>query len=202
MKIFVFDTETTGFINKKETDLNKQPRIVQFAGILWELHDGTFTETERVNILINPGIPIPFDSSQVHHIYDIDVKDAPKIDKVIDKIMYYINEPDVIVGHNIEYDESMVKLELKRMKQEYRYTPKQVICTMKTTVDYCAIQWNWARFKYPKLWELHKKLFDQYFVWAHDAMVDVEATTRSFVKLVNENVILLEKNTNEVMSLF
>jgi DNA polymerase III epsilon subunit-like protein len=54
--------------------------------------------------------------------------------------MYYINEPDVIVGHNIEYDESMVKLELKRMKQEYRYTPKQVICTMKTTVDYCAIQ--------------------------------------------------------------
>jgi hypothetical protein len=88
------------------------------------------------------------------------------------------------------------------MKQEYRYTPKQVICTMKTTVDYCAIQWNWARFKYPKLWELHKKLFDQYFVWAHDAMVDVEATTRSFVKLVNENVILLEKNTNEVMSLF
>jgi DNA polymerase III epsilon subunit-like protein len=31
MKIFVFDTETTGFINKKETDLNKQPKIVQFA---------------------------------------------------------------------------------------------------------------------------------------------------------------------------
>ena len=202
MKIFVFDTETTWFINKKETDLNKQPRIVQFAGILWELHDGTFTEIERVNILINPWIPIPFDSSQVHHIYDIDVKDAPKIEEVMDKIMYYINDPDVIVWHNIEYDESMVKLELKRMKQEYRYTPKQVICTMKTTVDYCAIQWNGARFKYPKLWELHKKLFDEYFVWAHDAMIDVEATTRSFVKLVNENVIELQENKNEVMSLF
>ena len=202
MKIFVFDTETTWFINKKETDLNKQPRIVQFAGILWELHNGTFTEIERVNILINPWIPIPFDSSQVHHIYDIDVKDAPKIEEVMDKIMYYINDPDVIVWHNIEYDESMVKLELKRMKQEYRYTPKQVICTMKTTVDYCAIQWNGARFKYPKLWELHKKLFDEYFVWAHDAMIDVEATTRSFVKLVNETVIELQENKNEVMSLF
>jgi len=202
MKIFVFDTETTWFINKKETDLDKQPRIVQFAWILWELHDGTFTEIERVNILVNPGIPIPFWASQVHHIYDIDVKDAQKIDTVMDEILKYINEPDVIVGHNIEYDESMVKLELKRLKQEYKYNPRQVVCTMKTTVDYCAIQWNWARFKYPKLWELHKKLFDQYFAWAHDAMIDVEATTRSFVKLVDLDVIQLQENKNEVMSLF
>lgn len=202
MKIFVFDTETTWFINKKETDLEKQPQIVQFAWILWELHDGTFTEIKRVNIMVNPGKPIPFWASQVHHIYDIDVKDAPKIDEVMDEILEYINEPDVIVWHNIEYDESMVKLELKRLKQEYKYNPKQVICTMKTTVDFCAIQWNGARFKYPKLWELHKKLFDQYFVGAHDAMVDVEATTRSFVKLVNQGVIQLKENKNEVMSLF
>lgn len=202
MKIFVFDTETTWFINKKETDLDKQPQIVQFAWILWELHDGTFTEIKRVNIMINPGKPIPFWASQVHHIYDIDVKDAPKIDEVMNEILEYINEPDVIVWHNIEYDESMVKLELKRLKQEYKYNPKQVICTMKTTVDFCAIQWNGARFKYPKLWELHKKLFDQYFVGAHDAMVDVEATTRSFVKLVNQGIIQLKENKNEVMSLF
>jgi hypothetical protein len=34
----------------------------------------------------------------------------------------------------------MVKLELKRFEEEYKYKPKQVICTMKTTVDFCAIQ--------------------------------------------------------------
>lgn len=202
MKIFVFDTETTGFINKKETDLDKQPKIVQFAGILWDLKDGTFIEEKRVNILVNPGIPIPFWASQVHHIYDIDVKDAPDITQVLDEILENINNPDIIIWHNIEYDESMVQLELKRLQKEYAYKPKQSICTMKTTVDYCAIQWNWARFKYPKLWELHKKLFDQYFVWAHDAMVDVEATLRSFVKLVNEWVISPKETNEEIMSLF
>jgi hypothetical protein len=31
VKIFVFDTETTGFINKKDANLKKQPHIVQFA---------------------------------------------------------------------------------------------------------------------------------------------------------------------------
>jgi DNA polymerase III subunit epsilon len=202
MKVFVFDTETTWFISKKETDLNKQPRIVQFAGILWDINNGIFVEEKRVNILINPKMPIPFGASQVHHIYDIDIKDAPGIEEVLEEIMEYINIPDIIVWHNIEYDQDMVKLELKRLEEEYKYKPKQVICTMKTTVNYCALQWNGNRFKYPKLWELHKKLFDEYFVWAHDAMVDVEATLRSFVKLVNEWVIKIKENNEEVMSLF
>lgn len=147
-------------------------------------------------------MPIPYWSSQVHHIYDIDVKDSPFIEDVIEDIMTYINTPDIIIWHNIEYDESMVKLELKRLEKEYKYKPKQVMCTMKTTVDYCSIQWNWARFKYPKLWELHKKLFNEYFIGAHDALADVEATLRSYVELVNKWVLKAEKNKDDVMSLF
>lgn len=202
MKIFVFDTETTWFINKKETDLNKQPRIVQFAWIMWELKDWEFVEEKRINQLINPKIPIPFGASQVHHLYDIDVKDAPYIEEKLDEFLEFINYPDIIVWHNIEYDEDMVKLELKRLEKEYAYTPKQVVCTMKTTVDYCAIRWNWERFKYPKLWELHKKLFGEYFTWAHDAMTDVEATLRCFVELVKQDVIHIEEKKEEIMSLF
>lgn len=202
MKIFVFDTETTGFINKKENDLEKQPKIIQFAWILWELKDGIFKEIERVDFLINPGIPIPYNSSQVHHIYDIDIKDSPYIKDIIDKILYYINTPDIIIWHNIEYDQDMVKLELKRLSREFEYKPKQVICTMKNSVDFCSIQWNWERFKYPKLWELHKKLFDEFFVWAHDALTDVEATLRCFIELVNNWTIKIEKPKEEVMSLF
>ncbi len=202
MKIFVFDTETTWFINKKETDLEKQPKIIQFAWILWELKNGKFSELERVDILIDPKMPIPYGSSQVHHIYDIDVKDSPGIEEVIDKIIHYINLPDIVIWHNIEYDESMVKLELKRLEKEFEYKPKQVVCTMKNSVDFCAIQWNWERFKYPKLWELHKKLFWEYFAWAHDALTDVEATLRCFVDLVEKKVIKIEEPNDEVMSLF
>lgn len=202
MKIFVYDTETTWFISKKETNLDLQPKIIQFAWILWELKNGEFTEEKRINILINPKQPIPFWSSQVHHLYDIDVKDAPFIEDVIDEIMTYINEPDITIWHNIEYDQDMIKLELRRKEQEYRYQPKQVVCTMKTTVDFCAIQWNWARFKYPKLWELHKKLFWEYFTWAHDAMTDVEATLRCFLELVKLDVIKVKETKDELMSLF
>lgn len=203
MKIFVFDTETTGFINKKDPSLEAQPKIVQFAWILWTINDdGSFSEEKRVNMLFNPGISIPFAASQVHHIYDIDVKDAPVFSDSIDEVMQYINSPDVIVWHNIEYDESMLQIELAREEKEYLYQPQQIACTMKTTVDFCAIQWNGARFKYPKLWELHKKLFDEYFIGAHDAMVDVEATLRCFVELVNKWVIQIKLPTQQIQSLF
>lgn len=202
MKIFVYDTETTWFINKKDSSLNSQPKIVQFAWILWEIKNWDFIEEKRVNILINPKTPIPFQASQVHHLYDIDVKNAPFIENVIDEIIWYINEPDITIWHNIEYDETMIKIELKRLEKEYKYSPKQVICTMKTTIDFCSIRWNWIRFKYPKLWELHKKIFWEYFVGAHDAMTDVEATLRCFLELVKLWVIKIEEKKEKIMSLF
>jgi len=36
-------------------------------------------------------MPIPFGSSEVHHIYDIDVKNSPFIEEVIDEFLSYIN---------------------------------------------------------------------------------------------------------------
>ncbi len=205
MKIFAFDTETTWFINKKENDLDKQPRIIQFAWILWNLENGVFEEEERVNILINPKTNIPFWSSEIHHIYDVDVKDAPYIEEVIDDIMKYINWPDIIIWHNIEYDEDMIKLELKRLQKEFQYRPKQIVCTMNETINFCklakkneASKW----FKRPKLWELYKKLFWEYFTWAHDAIVDVEATLKCFVELVNNWIIKVKQKQDNIMTLF
>lgn len=206
MKIFVFDTETTWFINKKELDLDKQPHIIQFAWILWDIDDNwDFVEEKRVNILINPWKPIPYGSSQVHHLYDIDVKNEPLIDKKIDDIIYYINTPDLIIWHNIDYDESMVKLELQRLDRLHDYKPKQTVCTMNESINFCKLPKRsetavW--FKRPKLWELHKILFNKYFVWAHDAMVDVEATLKCFTELYKKEVIKINHKEENVMSLF
>lgn len=205
MKVFVFDTETTWFIDKKIQDLDKQPYIIQFAGILWEIVDGEWKEIKRINELIKPPILIPYGSSQVHHIYDIDVTNKGNFESSVQDFLPYINDCDVIVGHNIEYDESMFRLEMKRLGREYDYKPKQAICTMYTSRDFCKLPKKMIGspgFKLPKLWELYKTLFGEYFVWAHDAMVDVEATVKCFVELVNKWVIIIEKKDDSMMSLF
>lgn len=200
MKICVFDTETTGFPVRDGT-LDQQPYIVQFAAIIGELDENNnYRELERHNMLIRPRVSIPFSASQVHGIYDKDVEDKPYIEEKIDEIIKILHSADIVAGHNVSYDEEIINYELERLGRAGEYTPSQTICTMKSSTDYCKLQWRGFSFKPPKLAELHKFLFDEWFEWAHDAMVDVEATMRSFIELIKRGVIVPEQNT--LMRLF
>lgn len=117
MQIFVFDTETTGFV-EREGPIEVQPYIIQFSGILLELgEDGILNEIDRIDEYVRPPIAIPFGASQVHGIYDSDVVDKPTIAESMHLFLAYLNGADIVVGHNIEYDESVVNYELQRLNQ-------------------------------------------------------------------------------------
>lgn len=192
MKICVWDTETTGF-PVREGKLEQQPWIIQFAAIIWELDpSGNTTELERHDILIKPRVSIPFWASQVNGIYDKDVVDKLYIEEHIDVIMKVLNGSDVVVWHNISYDEEIIGYELARLWRRGDYTPTQSICTMRTSTDYCKLPGRGFAWKPPKLSELHRLLFDEYFDGAHNALIDVEATARCFFELVKRGVIKIE----------
>jgi DNA polymerase III epsilon subunit-like protein len=196
----VWDTETTGF-PVKDGKLEQQPYIIQFAAIVSEFgEDGSITEIERHDILIKPRVSIPFWASQVNGIYDRDVENVPYIEDSIDTIMKVLNSADIVVGHNVSYDEQILGYELDRLGRSGDYTPIQSICTMRTSTDYCKLPGRGFAWKSPKLSELHRFLFDEYFDGAHNALVDVEATGRSFFELVKRWVIQLEEKS--VMRLF
>jgi DNA polymerase-3 subunit epsilon len=200
MKICVWDTETTGFPVKDGT-LDQQPYIIQFAAIISELEsDGNVHEVSRHDIMIRPRISIPFGASQVHGIYDRDVADKAYIENHLDTILQILNSADIVVGHNISYDEWVLAYELDRHGRSGDYTPIQAICTMKSSTEYCKLPGRGFAWKSPKLSELHKHLFDEWFDGAHNALVDVEATWRSFFELVKRGVIQVEEKT--VMRLF
>lgn len=200
MILTVFDTETTGF-PVREGRLDQQPYIVQFAAITGELgSDKSYREISRENFIVKPNIPIPFAASQVHGIYDRDVENAEPIWFYMDRILQVLHSADIVSWHNIEYDDGILAYELERLGRKWEYAPAKTICTMRSSTEYCKLQWRWFSFKPPKLAELHKFLFDEYFEWAHDAIYDVEATMRCLVELIKRDVIKLE--TNNVMRLF
>jgi DNA polymerase III epsilon subunit-like protein len=99
-----------------------------------------------------------------------------------------------IIGHNISFDINVVGAELLRIGSDFRIDSKPSICTMLSSMNYCAIpnphQHRYGDpYKWPKLQELHKKLFGVEFEDAHDAMADIEATKRCFFELVKRNII-------------
>ncbi len=200
MKAFVFDTETTWMIVKWWSK-EEQPYIIQFAWILWEVNKNDwFKEVEKLNFLVKPRISIPFLASQIHGIYDKDVENSPYIEDMIDKILKYLNTTDVIVAHNIEFDEEVIKWELARLNRIWEYQPIKKVCTMRSSTDFCQLQWRWFSYKPPKLNELYLKLFWERFTWWHDALADTEATAKAFWELVKKGVIKIEEN--RVMRLF
>lgn len=99
-----FDLETTG--TNTTTD-----RIVQIAAIKCELGvDGG----ERKCVLVNPGIPIPKEASDVHGITDEMVKDAPKFSQFAKHLHAYFDGCD-LGGFNIKrFDVPLLAEEFER----------------------------------------------------------------------------------------
>ena len=96
--------------------------------------------------------------------------------------MVDFNAAKAIVGHNIAFDKKIIGAELIRLGQKDIMDSKESICTMEASTDYCKIPGSYG-YKWPKLQELHKKLFGCEFEDAHNSMSDVAATLKCFKEM-------------------
>jgi exodeoxyribonuclease X len=95
MTIRVIDIETTG------TDSTNH-RIVEIASVDL-LRDGTITN--QMSTLARLGIPVPPESSALHHLIDADLADAPRLAKVLDQF----KGADAYVAHNADFERSFLE---------------------------------------------------------------------------------------------
>lgn len=211
-RILYFDTETTGLPFKpadperygRTHNANGYPRLVQLG---WILTDGNDRVLSEHSCLVRPeGFTIPDESSFLHGITTerASTEGAPLLD-VLHLFSEDVLQADVLVGHNIDYDVRVVEGELRRKNQTAaleKLSGMSVIDTMKTTVEFCAIPFPEGQprkydtgcdYKYPKLRELHFKLFGTEFENAHDALADIRATRKCFVELEKRGFIFFAR---------
>jgi DNA polymerase-3 subunit alpha len=188
----IFDTETTGLPKNYKapiTDSDNWPRMVQIA---WQLHDTTGKLLTAKNHIIKPdGYDIPIGVSKIHGITtERAERDGDDLKLVLEELKIDLANSNYNVGHNIEFDINIVGAEFHRLGIENELVDKEAIDTMKTSVDFCEIPGGrGGGFKYPKLTDLHIKLFGEGFGDAHDAAYDVDATARCFFGLIKNRVI-------------
>jgi len=98
-----FDLETTGVNIASD-------RIVEIS-ILKAMPDGT----EQIKTLrINPGIPIPLESSLVHGIYDEDIKNQPSFKHVAEELARFMDDSDLAGYNSNKFDIPMLMEEFIR----------------------------------------------------------------------------------------
>jgi len=193
-KYLFFDTETTGVPQNYKaptSDLNNWPRMVQLA---WILCDKDGNELSSYCNIIKPhGFDIPIEASNLHKITTmIACEKGVSLKNALDEFINAAKLADVVICHNVEFDTKIVGAELLRTGFDFRIDTKPSICTMLKSTDFCAIpnQYDWGdKYKWPKLQELHKKLFGYEFEEAHDAMSDIKVTKKCFFELVKCGII-------------
>jgi len=184
-----FDTETTGVpvnYNSPASDLDNWPRLVQLAFVVTD-DEGKIIR-KRDYIIKPEGFEIPKGASDIH---GITTEIAQEKGLILEDVMYLfllaVKKCECVIAHNISFDEKIMDAEFIRCKFPEIICNKERICTMKSTIDFCAIP-NAMGFKWPKLQELHEKLFGCQFEEAHNALADVEATVKCFFELKNRGI--------------
>jgi DNA polymerase III subunit epsilon len=185
-----FDTETTGLpasFNAPASDVHKWPRVVQLA---WEAFGVCGRRALAQSDIIRPdGFTIPRDAERVHGIStDVAQKRGVPIAHALDAFRRPLDGASLVVAHNFSFDARVLAAEFHRLKGGDPFEGKACLCTMQTATTYCALPGRYG-FKWPKLDELHQRLFGEQPPDAHDAASDVAACSRCFFELRRRGIV-------------
>lgn len=178
MKYLLFDTETTG--------LSKTANLVSIAWLL--ANENGITLHSEYHIIKPEGWIIPEESIAIHKITQSDAeKYGAKLSGIIDRFLWYVGECDVLVAHNIQFDQKVINNTLKNvlgkalMLEDYG---KRMFCTMQNSKEFVSKPSKTGKFKNPKLSEMYTELFGKEPTGTlHNAMTDVQILTECFYKL-------------------
>ncbi len=200
MNILFFDTETNGKplswkANMKDVD--NWPRIIQLA---WQIADDSGKVLEQVSQLIKPdGWTIPVETFWINHGYTTQKNEdyGIIITSILDRFIIDLKKHDVkvIVAHNMAFDINVLGAEMIRYGRKPGRKPVQ-LCTMLHGTNVCKIPGTRGGYKWPKLEELYRFLFNEDFSGAHDAGADVTACRLSFFELLQREAIGLPVETS------
>ena len=106
----VFDIETTGFSNIED-------RIIEIGAV--KVQGGEIVDS--YSTFVNPGIPIPFEITNLTSITDEMVMESPKIDVILPEFLEFVGDAS-LVAHNASFDVGFIEQNCKNLGLPHKYT--------------------------------------------------------------------------------
>ncbi len=113
-KFVAFDLETTGLSFQKD-------EIIEIGAVKFsvEVKNGKVVPKleKEFETFVKPNQMIPPEASNVNHIYDKDVQDAPAVGDAIKKFAAFCGQTSILIAHNANFDATF-------MRNAYRANPQ------------------------------------------------------------------------------
>jgi DNA polymerase III epsilon subunit-like protein len=210
MKILVFDTETTGLPQSRLSSVintEQFPYIVQLSYIVYDMSINQVKVINDTIIKLPYSIHIPEESEKIHNISnEISREKGIPIKNALLKFIDDLQNCDLLVAHNIEFDVNMITVELIRLNKKtateeineayaiFDKIPKY--CTMSENKLFCNIlsttKTGKPFIKYPSLTELHFKMFNINPKYMHNSLNDILICLRCYYYQKTNNDICNE----------
>lgn len=191
-KKIIFDIETTGlpnkvwennkfrYINPSNFDKYNNCLIVEISYIVLDENDNI---VKKVSNLINRN-NLVIENSNIHGITtEMCLNEGIKIEKFFEFFEKDIENIDILIAHNIEFDYTVLLSEL------YRFNQHNIINILKTKKLYCTMI-NGMNFinsrKYVKLIDLYKNFYKEDIIQKHRALDDVLMCYKCFLNIKNK----------------
>jgi DNA polymerase III alpha subunit (gram-positive type) len=199
--VLVFDTETTGLINKsllplQYKDLALHPYITQLSAILYDVDNQKVKKVFNTYVKIPDHVEIPEIVQQLTGITREKCDSGMEIQDALAAFYKLYLKCDAIVAHNMWFDSKMIRIECMRNRfPEMRdifyenVSEKTISCTMMEGMKYCGLN------RFVKLSVLYELLFkeDANQFELHNSLVDTMVCLRCYLKIFCEKEISDDK---------
>jgi len=166
--LIVFDLETTGLPKAEGSDLDMQPKIIEFGAI--KLTE-ELIEVDRLEFFCNPKHMLDPKITKITGITDDMLKDEKPFIAHLEKLNEFFLGTKRMFAHNLGFDRKILKFELERLDKVTSFPwPYEHTCTVEVG------QRVWGKMR--KLGDIYEELFEEKIEGAHRSINDVEATLR------------------------
>lgn len=182
---FIFDIETNGlpeqtrfrkFYDPSNIEKYENSRMIEIA---YKKFNGTKLLCTK-SFLIKPD-NFMIDNSSFHGItYNNANMNGLPIREVLEKINIDLEDVDVFVSHNIEFDINIL------LSECYRYNEIDLIDSIDSKYTYCTMlnSTNLNNGRWLKLVKLYKILFNKHVTQQHRALPDVKLCSQCYFELI------------------
>jgi len=214
----IFDVETNNLMPKQKPNgprltIDDYPHILQLSFVIYDLNESKITKSYDAYVNINENVVISDSITELTGITkDICKKKGVPIITILKEFYDAYVNCDVLIGHNMEFDVEMIKIEIERNRAEilsafpcvfttFNDTYEKIhnierYCTMRKGIPICnilvesKIPGKPPTKKYPRLLELYQHLFvGETANGLHDSMVDTLVCLRCYLKM-RHNIII------------
>lgn len=187
--ICLFDTETTGFVNRQAPPKHPiQPRLLQFAALV--LNEAGEQQSEHNFMIVQPAGTQIHPSAAAAHGLTLDIVNASglTIQDAYARFKALREECSTWLAFNAEFDIFIMRIFAAHAAQPDLMAGAALGCIMRPLVPVLKLPGRYNDYKFPKLAEAHKFCTGHDFENAHDALADVKASAEVYRWMLKNDI--------------